>query len=487
MNSQPKKLDINPDILAVQYAVRGKTFLKAQEIQSKIKEAKAKGQPNPYPFEDIVYCNIGNPQLLNQKPLTYLRQVISIVEDPSLLELKDKYPKDILEHAKALINSTGCIGTSGAYTDSRGLMHVRQKVCEFLKETEGGIETKPEDVYLTDGASPGIKLFLNLLISHHMHGIMIPIPQYPLYSAAISQFGGTQVNYYLNEDDNWAIDLNSVEKSYKEAVSKGIIVKAFVVINPGNPTGQVMTLQNMQKIIEFCYNHNLVLMADEVYQENIYGEVPWTPFRKALDTMSEEIKKGLILVTFFSVSKGFYGECGKRGGFFRMVNVGEYEKEQIYKLSSVNLCSNVVGQEAVELVVNRPKEGDESYPLFKKEKDQILNELKMKANIIRDALIQCEGITCNPAMGALYLFPCVKLPNKFIEECNKKGVDPDVEYCLLMLEKSGVCVVPGNGFGQKENTHHFRIAFLPPLEAIKKTTDLIQNFQKEFMDKYRDN
>ena len=111
----------------------------------------------------------------------------------------------------------------------------------------------------------------------------------------------------------------------------------------------------------------------------------------------------------------------------------------------------------------------------------------MKANLIRDALIQCEGITCNPAMGALYLFPCVKLPNKFIDECNKKGVDPDVEYCLLMLEKAGVCVVPGNGFGQKENTHHFRIAFLPPLDAIKKTTDLIQNFQKEFMDKYRDN
>ena len=316
---------------------------------------------------------------------------------------------------------------------------------------------------------------------------MIPIPQYPLYSAAISQFGGTQVNYYLNEDDNWAIDLDSVEKSYKEAVSKGIIVKAFVVINPGNPTGQVMTLSNMQKIIEFCYKHNLVLMADEVYQENIYGEIPWTPFRKALDTMPEEIKTGLVLITFFSVSKGFYGECGKRGGFFRMVNVGEYEKEQIYKLSSVNLCSNVVGQEAVELVVNRPKEGDESYPLFKKEKEQILGELKMKANLIRDALIQCEGITCNPAMGALYLFPCVKLPNKFIDECNKKGVDPDVEYCLLMLEKAGVCVVPGNGFGQKENTHHFRIAFLPPLDAIKKTTDLIQNFQKEFMDKYRDN
>lgn len=107
---------------------------------------------------------------------------------------------------------------------------------------------------------------------------MIPIPQYPLYSAAISQFGGTQVNYYLNEEDNWAIDMESAEKSYNEAVSKGIIVKAFVAINPGNPTGQVMTLANMQKIIEFCYKHNLVLLADEVYEENIYGDVPFTSF-----------------------------------------------------------------------------------------------------------------------------------------------------------------------------------------------------------------
>ena len=486
MTTQPKKLQLNPDILAVQYAVRGKTFLRAQEIRAKIKEAKEKGQPNPYPFDNIVFCNIGNPQLLNQKPLTYLRQVLSIVEDPSLLELKDKYPKDILEHAKKLIDSTGCIGTSGAYTDSRGLMYVRQKISEFLKETEGGIETKPEDIYLTDGASPGIKLFIELLICHHLHGIMIPIPQYPLYSATISQFGGTQVNYYLNEEDNWAIDMDSAEKSYKEATNKGIEVNAFVAINPGNPTGQVMTLANMQKIIEFCYKRNLVLLADEVYQENIYGDVPFTSFRKALDTMSEEIKKGLTLITFFSVSKGFYGECGKRGGFFRMVNVGDYEKEQIYKLSSVNLCANVVGQECVELICNRPKEGDESYPLFKEEKEKILAELKIKANTIRDALVKCEGISCNPAMGALYLFPKVDLPKKFVDECIKSGKNPDVEYCLLMLEKSGVCVVPGNGFGQKENTHHFRIAFLPQLEAIKKTTDLIQKFQKEFMDKYRD-
>ena len=90
-------------------------------------------------------------------------------------------------------------------------------------------------------------------------------------------------------------------------------------------------------------------------------------------------------------------------------------------------------------------------------------------------------------MGTLYLFPSVKLPKKFIDECEKNGTNSDVEYCLLMLEKSGVCVVPGIGFGQRENTYYFRIAFFPPLEAIKKTMNLIQKFHKEFMDKYRDN
>ena len=487
MNPSKYQFTINPDIYAVKYAVRGKLFLKGQEILKKIKEAKDKGEPNPYPFENIVFCNIGNPQFCNQKPLTYIRQVLALVEDPSLMELKDKFPKDIIEHAKKLMDSMGCIGTTGAYTDSRGLKYVRDRICEFLKKTEGGIETNPEDIYLTDGASTGIKLFINLLISHHLHGIMIPIPQYPLYSAAIAQFGGTQVNYYLNEEDNWSIDLKSAEQSWKEAKQKGIDVKAFVVINPGNPTGQVLPLDKMKQVLQFCYDHKLILLADEVYQENIYESVPFTSFRQALETMPENIRKELMLISFFSVSKGFYGECGKRGGFFRMVNIGEEEKQQIYKLSSVNLCSNVVGQEVVELVVNRPKEGDESYPLFKKEKDQILGELKQKANIIRDALIKCEGITCNPAMGALYLFPKVDLPKKFVEECDKNGKNPDEEYCILMLEKSGVCVVPGNGFGQREGTHHFRIAFLPPLEQIKGVTDLIQKFHKEFMDKYRDN
>ena len=479
-----KRHTLNPNIIAARYAVRGKTFLRAQEIKKKIDACKEKGEKNPYPFDQIVYCNIGNPQMCNQKPLTYLRQVITLCEDPSLMELTDRYPKDAIKHAQELIDAMGCDGTTGAYTHSKGLLYIRKNVCKFLKERDG-VEVNPEDIFLTDGASTGIKMILNMVISHHLHGIMIPIPQYPLYSAAISQFGGTQVEYYLNEDNNWEIDMESVEKALNDALYNGISIKAFVAINPGNPTGQVMTVDCMKKLIEFCYKNRMILLADEVYQENIWGNVPFTSFRKVLEMMPEEIKTGLHLISFFSVSKGFYGECGKRGGFFEITNIGKFESAQMYKLASINLCSNVVGQLAVELIVNRPKPGDESYELFEKEKNQILGELKLKANIIYEALNKCEGIHCNPAMGALYLFPRIDMPQKFIDECDKNNLIPDEEYCIRMLEKTGICVVPGCGFGQLENTYHYRIAILPPLEQIQKTISSIQHFHEDFMKQYK--
>jgi alanine transaminase len=139
-----------------------------------------------------------------------------------------------------------------------------------------------------------------------------------------------------------------------------------------------MTVDNMKKIIEFCYNNRIILLADEVYQENIWGNVPFTSFRKVLESMPDEIKHGLHLISFFSVSKGFYGECGKRGGYLQITNIGKFEQAQMYKLASINLCSNVVGQEAVELIVNRPKPGDESYELFEKEKKSYFRRIKIK-------------------------------------------------------------------------------------------------------------
>ncbi|ELP91213.1 alanine aminotransferase, putative [Entamoeba invadens IP1] len=475
--------NINPNVLATQYAVRGRLVLEANEIDKQIQEALKAGKPNPYPFDKVVYCNIGNPQFCNQPPLTYVRQIISMVEFPPLLDHPEIFPKDLIDHAKTLVKATGCDGTTGAYSHSMGVMGFRKSVCEFIGDRDGD-KPSPEDIFITDGASTGIKLIMNVLLSHQRHGIMIPIPQYPLYSATIATLGGTLVPYYLDESKMWATDMESVREMYDKYTKQGTIVKGFVVINPGNPTGQVLTVDNMKEIIEFCYERKLCLMADEVYQENIWSDVPFTSFRKVLHTMRDEVRHGLELISFFSVSKGYYGECGKRGGYFQLENINQFARSQLYKMVSVNLCSNVVGQEVVELICNPPKEGDESFPLYKKEKEEILGSLMRKAKLLANALNECEGISCNPACGALYLFPKIDLPQKFVDECLAQKEKPDEIYCLNMLKKIGVCVVPGSGFEQKEGTYHYRMAFLPPEDQVQKVADSMKKFHNEFMEQY---
>lgn len=142
----------------------------------------------------MIFCNIGNPQALRQKPITFLRQILACVNYPELLKHPEIFPKDVIERAKHYIDNIP--GGVGAYSHSKGVACVRQEVTEFLKKRDG-YECDPENIYLTDGASSGVKSILNVLISNSSDGIMIPIPQYPLYSAAIELFGGVQVYIYI--------------------------------------------------------------------------------------------------------------------------------------------------------------------------------------------------------------------------------------------------------------------------------------------------
>ena len=123
--------------------------------------------------------------------------------------------------------------------------------------------------------------------------------------------------------------------------------------------------------------------------------------------------------------------------------------------------------------------------MYKKEKEIILNSLKRKANLLHKILNECEGISCNESMGALYLFPQIHLPQKFIKECIENDLKPDEEYCLKMLKEIGVCTIPGSGFGQKENTFHFRIAILPPEDEINEISEKIKLFHSRFMNTYK--
>jgi alanine transaminase len=317
------KHSINPNVINAKYAVRGEIVLRSIEHA---KTLKLKDGNNKLPFGSIVSCNIGNPQECGQKPMTFPRQVMSLLDYPELLTApttNDIFPDDVVRRAQKYIDNIS--GGIGAYSHSKGVEVVRQEVAAFLLERDG-FATDPEDIFLTDGASPGIQNTLNMIISSEQDGIMIPIPQYPLYSAAIALLGGSQIGYYLNEDVGVEIDREELDRALVEAREKnGLNVKAMAVINPGNPSGQCLTYEDMEGILQFCHDERIILLADEVYQENIWQtEIPFYSFKKVLRTMEAEGKlpKGDVeLFSYHSISKGFLGECGKRGGYMELVNI----------------------------------------------------------------------------------------------------------------------------------------------------------------------
>jgi glutamate--glyoxylate aminotransferase len=185
---------------------------------------------------------------------------------------------------------------------------------------------------------------LNTQSCYGVHQIMVPIPKYPLYSAAISLFGGTLVPYYLSEEANWQLDFTDLQKSILAARREGITVQGLVLINPGNPTSQCLTEADLKGLIELCIKETLVLLVDEVYQQNIYQEDhPFISARKVLMDMGQPTSSTLELISFHSASKGFLGECGQRGGYFELTNIHPKTVDELYKVASISM-GNVSGQ-----------------------------------------------------------------------------------------------------------------------------------------------
>lgn len=155
-------------------------------------------------------------------------------------------------------------------------------------------------------------------------GILVPIPQYPLYSAAIQLLGGSLVGYYLKEETGWSLDFDELARAVADAKRKGVQVRGMVFINPGNPTGQCLSKKDLEGLVKFAYKNRLVLLADEVYQDNIYQSVrPFVSCRHVALTMGAPYAKELELVTFHTASKGVYGECGFRGGVMELLNIDQ--------------------------------------------------------------------------------------------------------------------------------------------------------------------
>jgi len=165
-------------------------------------------------------------------------------------------------------------------------------------------------------------------------GILIPIPQYPLYTATLAQFSGAPLPYYLDESKGWSTSPAEIKAALAEAKKKDIIPKALVIINPGNPTGALLDEKTQEELVKLCEENNLVLLADEVYQRNLHRakEAPFTSFKKIVRRMDSPIG----LVSYHSISKGVTGECGRRGGYFECTNFPDDIIALVYKMVEID-------------------------------------------------------------------------------------------------------------------------------------------------------
>eukprot|EP00890_Picochlorum_soloecismus_P003603 jgi/Picsp_1/4243/NSC_01752-R1_alanine aminotransferase len=479
-HTNPTKVDgyvlhpstLNQNMLKAQYAVRGELYNKAQELAAEGRE--------------IIYTNVGNPQQLGQKPITFNREVQALLSAPFLMDhpkVKDMFPADTIEKAKHINKMLG--GAMGAYTDSRGALGIRKEVAEYIEKRDGH-PANPEHIFLTDGASVAVRYVLNAVIRDESDAILVPIPQYPLYSASIQLYGGTLLPYYLKEEKGWGMDMESIRKSIHEARENGTSVRAIVFINPGNPTGQCMTADNLKELAKLAYEEGLVLLADEVYQPNVYqNEKPFVSAKKIVTELGEPYSKGVELASFHTVSKGVLGECGLRGGYVEFLNFHPGTIDEMYKIASINLCPNTTGQIAMSLMANPPKPGDESYESYQKEMDEGLASLTRRAHVMTDAFNALEGVSCTFTEGAMYSFPRLHLPPKAIEAAKQAGKTPDTFYCLELLKETGISTVPGSGFGQEEGTFHMRTTILPQEDQIANFVQKFKSFHEKFMETYR--
>ncbi|CAL6048054.1 Alanine_aminotransferase [Hexamita inflata] len=287
------------------------------------------------PFKKLTRCNMGNPCGVGQKEITVVRQLIAACLSPEIRE-SDLIPEDVKARANVILS--GCPGgNSGSYCATEGIEPIRVGVAEYITKRDG-YKCDHNSIILTNGATEAILSILRPIIRSKYDAILIPRPGFPMYNAAISYYGGAEVSYDLDEDNNWGFSLAALESALDECKVRGLVPRCIVLTNPSNPTGTVQTYQDIQNIIEFAYKNSMMVIADQVYQHNIY-EVESYPFiscRKVMLDLNKQGKcQGLELVSINSVSKSCYGECGRRGGYWQYENLDQKVVSQLLDIVSL--------------------------------------------------------------------------------------------------------------------------------------------------------
>jgi alanine-synthesizing transaminase len=338
---------------------------------------------------------------------------------------------------------------SSGYSDSKGIFSARKAVMhETQKQDIRGVTL--DDIYLGNGASELIVMATNALLDNGDE-LLLPAPDYPLWTAAASLSGGTPVHYQCDEANGWMPNLDDIRAKITPRT------KGIVVINPNNPTGALYADALLLEIVTIAREHGLVIFADEVYDKVLYDGVKHT----ALGSLSNDV----LTLTFNSLSKS-YRSCGYRAGW--MVVSGDKRPAKDYieglnMLSNMRLCANVPGQYAIQTALG----GYQSI-------DDLVCEggrLRRQRDLAYSLITAIPGVTCVKPSAALYMFP--RLDPKIYP------IEDDQQFFLELLQETRVMLVQGSGFNWSASDH-FRIVFLPHEDDLREAISRIAHFLETY-------
>ena len=334
---------------------------------------------------------------------------------------------------------------SAGYSDSKGIFAARKAVMHETQK-QGILGVTLDDIYLGNGASELIAMATNGLLDNGDE-LLLPSPDYPLWTAAASLSGGRPVHYRCDEANGWMPDLADIRAKVTPRT------KGLVVINPNNPTGALYSETLLKGIVAIAREHGLVLFADEVYDKVIYDGVQHTP----LASLSQDV----LTLTFNSLSKS-YRSCGYRAGW--LVISGDKKNARDYieglnMLSNMRLCANVPGQWAIQTALG----GHQSI-------NELVGEggrLRKQRDLAHQLITAIPGVSCVKPQAALYMFP--KLDPQIYP------VKDDQAFFLQLLEETKVMLVQGTGFNWPD-ADHFRMVFLPHEDDLREAMARIARF-----------
>ncbi|BCL69056.1 aminotransferase [Vibrio nigripulchritudo] len=335
--------------------------------------------------------------------------------------------------------------TSQGYCDSKGIYSARKAVVQHYQR-KGLLNLDVEDVYIGNGVSELIVMAMQALLDNGDE-MLVPAPDYPLWTAAVSLSGGNAVHYLCDEESDWYPDLEDIKAKITPKT------RGLVLINPNNPTGAVYSRDFLLEMVEIARQHKLIIFADEIYDKVLYDGATHT----SIFTLADDV----LMVTFNGLSKA-YRVCGFRGGWMFLTGPKAQAKgyvDGLDMLSSMRLCANVPMQHAIQTALG-------GY--------QSINELILPGGRLleqRDKayemITQIPGISCVKPKGAMYLFPKI--------DVKKFNISNDLKFVQDFLIQEKVLLVQGSGFNWPK-PDHFRIVTLPHIEDLETAIGRLDRF-----------